>query len=239
MASSSSNNRFATLSCLNTPSGKFVLESIASGDKQTPAATGSNAIPIAPGNKKTLGSKVGTGLTSKKKPVLNTGSKKLLPNVWATLASQPGLSTPRSTSKLLPQAKSYISPSKRAMSMPLPKVAESCLVPTRDQFPTLVPCQFLRSPKDQQMNSSSSKSYSHVATKGIQTGSKQTFRSEEASLPSWNETWMMPEDWLPVLMNEKNISPTQNLSAFRATFPVNMPWSVVNEDDDVEMGQGR
>ena len=43
------------------------------------------------------------------------------------------------------------------------------------------------------------------------------FRSEEALLPSWNETWMMPEDWLPVPTNEKNISPTRNLLAFRVS----------------------
>ena len=83
------------------------------------------------------------------------------------------------------------------------------------------------------MNSGSSKSYSHVATKGIKTGSK------ESSLPSWNKTWMMPEDWLPLLENAKNISPTQNLSAFRATYPVHMPWKVVNEDDEVALGEGR
>ena len=88
------------------------------------------------------------------------------------------------------------------------------------------------------MNTGSS-SYSHIAAKNVPIGSKQTFRSEEDSLPSWNEMWTTPEDWLPVPTNEENISPTQNLSAFRATFLVNMPWSVVNEDDDVEMGQGR
>ena len=208
MASSSSNNHFTTLSAFKMPSGKFVLESVASGDKQTLAATGSNAIPIAPGNKKTLGSKVSTGLTIKKKPVLNTGLKKLPPNVWATSASRPGLSAPRPASKLSPQAKSYIPPSKRDISTPLPKAAVSHLVPTRDQFPPLVPHQFLQSQKDKEMNSGLSKSYSHIAAKGIQTGSKQTFRSEEALLPSWNETWTTPEDCLPVLMNEKNISPT-------------------------------
>ena len=89
------------------------------------------------------------------------------------------------------------------------------------------------------MSSSSSKSYSHVTTKGIKTGSKQSFRSKESSLPSWSETWTTPVDWFSVLENEKNISPTRNLSAFRATYPVHMPWQVVNEDDDVALGEGR
>ena len=209
MASSSSNNHFTALTTLTMPSGKFVLECVSSGDKN--AATSSNAIPIAPGNKKTLGSKVSTGPTFKNKLVLHTGSKKLPPNVRATLASQPGQSAPRQTSKLLPQVK--VLPSQRATALKrailslLPKVAVSCLVPTRDQVPTPVPCQFLQSPKDQKMNTGSS-SYSHVTTKNILIGSKQTYRSEEASLPSWNETWMTPEDGFPVPTNEKNISPT-------------------------------
>ena len=58
------------------------------------------------------------------------------------------------------------------------------------------------------MNSGSSNSFSHVAAKGVKTGSKQMFRSKESSLPSWSETWMMPADWFSVLENEKDISPT-------------------------------
>ena len=246
MASSSSNNRFTALSGLRTPLGKFVLESVSLGDKA--AATSSNATPVAAGNNKyaaALKSKVSAGPTLKRKPALILGSKKLSPNVWATSASRPSLSAPRQISKLSPQVKSYVPPSKRAtalkraISLLLPKAAESGPSNWRDQFPPLVPCQFLRSPQDQKMNSGSSKSFSHIATKGIKNGSKQSFRSKESSLPSWSETWTMPADWFSVPENEKNISPTQNLLAFRATFPVNMPWSVVNEDDDVEMGQGR
>ena len=161
------------------------------------------------------------------------------------MASRPRPSALRQTSKLLPQAKSYILPSKRAIALKraisslLPKAAESHLVPMRDQFPKLIPQEFLWSPQDHKMNSGSSKSYSHVAAKGIQTGSKQKFRSKESLLPSWNETWMMPEDWVFILENEKNISPIRNLSAFRATYPVQVPWKVVNEDNDVALGEGR
>ena len=50
---------------------------------------------------------------------------------------------------------------------------------------------------------------------------------------------MTPEDWLSVPENEKNISPTQNLSAFRATYLVHVAWKVVDEDDDVALGEGR
>ena len=49
----------------------------------------------------------------------------------------------------------------------------------------------------------------------------------------------MPEDWLPLLEDEKNIPPIQNLSAFRATYPVHVPWKVVDEDDGVALGEGR
>ena len=69
MASSSSNNHFATLSGLKTPSGKYVLEHVSSGDKN--AATGSNAIPVAPGNNKyaaALKSKVSTEPTLRRRP---------------------------------------------------------------------------------------------------------------------------------------------------------------------------
>ena len=172
MASSSSNNCFTALSSLKMPLGKYILERVSSGDKN--AATGSNAIPVAPGNNKyatALKSKVSTEPTLRRRPALILGTKKLLPNVQATSASRPGPSAPRPTSKLLPQAKSYIPPSKRAtalkraISLPLPKVAEAGPSNWRDQFPKLIPHEFLQSPQDHKMNSRSSKSYSHVATK--------------------------------------------------------------------------
>ena len=177
------------------PLGKFVLESVSLGDKT--AATGSNTIPVAPGNNKyaaALKSKVSAGPSLKRKPALILRSKKLLPNIQATSASHPGLSSPRQTSKLSPQVKSYILPSKRAISSLLPKVAEASPSNWRDQFPKLILHEFLQSPQDHKMNSGSSKFYSHVATKGIKMGSKQLFRSKESLLPSWNKTWTMPED---------------------------------------------
>ena len=74
---SSSNNRFATLSGLMMPLGKFVLERVSSGDKN--AATGSNAIPVAMGNNK----------------YANALKSKLPPNVQATSASHPSPSSLR------------------------------------------------------------------------------------------------------------------------------------------------
>ena len=118
MASSSFNNHFTTLSGLKMPLGKFVLECISSGDKN--AATGSNMIPVAAGNNKyaaTLKSKVSTEPTLRRRPALILGSKKLLHNVWATSVSHPGPSAPRQISKLSPQAKSYVPPSKRATAL--------------------------------------------------------------------------------------------------------------------------
>ena len=209
-STAASNNHFAALSRLKTPLGKFVLASAgSSSEKETSAATGSNAIPIQ-GNKKSFGKKVGTGLTLKRKP--NMDSLKPMP-INRVQSACPSPSAPRSTSKLLPQVKSYVPPSKRAtalkraISMPLPKVAPAGPSNWRDQFPPLVPCQFLRSAEDKKMNSGSSPSFSHVAAKGVTTGSKQTFRSKTSLLPSWSETWMTPEDWFSVPANEKNISP--------------------------------
>ena len=131
---SSNNNCFAALSGLKMPSGKYILERVSSGDKN--AATGSNAIPVAAGNNK----------------YANAPKSKLPPNVWATSASCPGPSSPWKTSKLSPQVKSYIPPSKRATALkrailsPLPKVAEASPSNWRDQFPKLILCDFLWSP---------------------------------------------------------------------------------------------
>ena len=153
MASSSSNNCFAALSGLKMPSGKFVLESVSIGDKN--AATGSNAIPVATGNNKyatALKSKVSAGPTLKRKPALILGSKKLPPNVQATSASHPSPSAPRPTSKLSPQVKTYVPPSKRATALKraisslLPKVAEASPSNWKDQFPKLILHEFLWSP---------------------------------------------------------------------------------------------
>ena len=148
-SAAASNNRFAALSGLKTPSGKFVLASAGpSGEKEAWAATGSNAIPIR-GNKKTFG-------------------KKPMPVNWAQLA-RPGQSAPRPTSKLSPQAKSYVPLSKRAIALkraistPLPKAATASPSNWKDQFPPLVPREFLRSAEDKKMNSGSSPSFSHVA----------------------------------------------------------------------------
>ena len=224
-SAAASNNRFATLSGLKTPSGKYILASASSsGEKETPAATGSNAIPIR-GNKKSFG-------------------KKPMP-VNRAQSACPGPSVSRPAPKFSPQAKSYAPPSKRATALkrailtPLPKAATSSPSNWRDQFPPLVPRQFLRSAEDKKMNSGSSPSFSHVASQGIKTGSKQSFRSKASSLPSWSETWTMPEDWFSVPANEKNVPPIRNLLAFRATYPVYVPWQVVNEDDDVALAEGK
>ena len=233
-SSAASNNCFAALSALKMPSGKFILGSAgSSGDKETPAATGSNAIPIH-GNKKTFGKKVGTGPTLKRKP--NMDSLRPMPANRAKLA-RPGPSAPRLASKLLPQAKSFIRPCnravalQRAISTPLPHPA-----PAMDQFPALIPCQFLWSTEDKKMNTSLS-SYSNVAQRGIKTGSKQSFRSEAFKNASWNETSMMSQDWFPLPSNEENISPSRNLSAFRAIYKVDIPWKVIDENDDMALGE--
>ena len=235
-SSAASNNRFAALSGLKMPSGKFVLASAGpSGNKEIPAATGSNAIPIQ-GNKKSFSKKVGTGPTLKRKP--NMDSLKPMPVNWAQSACPGSLAT-RPTNKKYYQAESLVRPSnravalKRAISTPLPRPA-----PSMDQFPRLVPRQFLKSAKDRKMNSSLS-SYSNVAQKGIKSGSKQSFRSEAFANASWNETSTTSQDWFSQPLNEENVSPSRNLSAFRAIYLVNIPWKVINEDDDMALGEAR
>ena len=108
-SSAASNNRFTALSANRKPLGKFTLSPVASnGDKEVSAATGSNAIPIH-GNKKSFGKKVGTGPTLKRKP--NMDSLKPMPINWAQSA-RPGPSALRLASKLSPQTKSFVWPSK-------------------------------------------------------------------------------------------------------------------------------
>ena len=193
------------------------------------------ALPISiHENKKSFGKKVGTGLTLKRKP--NLGSLKPMPINWAQSA-HPGPSAPRPASKLSPQVKSFVWPSnravalKRAISTPLPHPS-----PSMDQFPMLIPRQFLVSTKDKKMNTSSS-SYSNVAQKGTKNGSKQLFRSEAFVNASWNETSMTSQDWFPLPSNEENISASRNLQAFRAMYPVDIPWKVINENDDMALGE--
>ena len=85
--------------------------------------------------------------------------------------------------------------------------------------------------------STGSSSYSNVAQKGIKNGSKQLFRSEAFANASWNETSTTSQDWFPLPLNEENISQTRNLQAFRATYLVNIPWKVINENDDMALGE--
>ena len=88
------------------------------------------------------------------------------------------------------------------------------------------------------MNSGLS-SYSNVAQKGIKTRSKQSFRSEAFANASWNETSTTSQDWFSLPPNEENISPSRNLLAFRAIYKVDVPWKVINEDDDMALGEAR
>ena len=82
------------------PLGKFVLAFAgSSGKKETPAATGSNAIPIR-GNKKSFGKKVGTGPTLKRKP--NMSFLKPMPVNWAQLARPGSLAGRPTNKKILP-----------------------------------------------------------------------------------------------------------------------------------------
>ena len=64
-------------------------------------------------------------------------------------------------------------------------------------FPPLVPRHFLKSAQDLRNNAGPS-SYVSKAAKGIKPGAKISPRYMTSPLPSWCETWMKAEDWLPV-----------------------------------------
>ena len=71
-------------------------------------------------------------------------------------------------------------------------------------FPPLVPEHFLKSAQDLRNNASPS-SYVSKAAKGVKPGTKILPRHLMSTLPSWRETWMKAEDWLPVLKGQEDV----------------------------------
>ena len=71
-------------------------------------------------------------------------------------------------------------------------------------FPPLVPGHFLKSAQDLRNNAGPS-SYISKAAKGVKPGAKISPRYTMSPLPSWCETWMKAEDWLPVPKGQEDI----------------------------------
>ena len=71
-------------------------------------------------------------------------------------------------------------------------------------FPPLVPNCFLKTPQDLRTNAGPS-SFASKAAKGVKPGTKVLPRLKMSLLPSWHETWIKAEDWLPVPKGQEDI----------------------------------
>ena len=71
-------------------------------------------------------------------------------------------------------------------------------------FPPLVPNCFLKTPQDLRNNAGLS-SFASKAAKGVKPGAKISPRHKASPLPSWCETWMKAEDWLPVPKGQEDV----------------------------------
>ena len=70
-------------------------------------------------------------------------------------------------------------------------------------FPPLIPSHFLSVAEDCKMNAGPS--FPNIAAKGVKPGAKLLPRSPMSSLPSWSETWMKAEDWVPVPKGQEDL----------------------------------
>jgi hypothetical protein len=70
-------------------------------------------------------------------------------------------------------------------------------------FPPLVPSHFLKTQDDTRKNAGPS--FSSIAAKGVEPGTKISLRSPSSSLPSWSETWTKNEDWVLVPLGQEDL----------------------------------
>ena len=101
-------------------------------------------------------------------------------------------------------------------------------------FPLLVPSHFLSVAEDRRMNAGPS--FSKMAARGVKPGAKLSPRSPTSLLPSWNETWMKAEDWIPVPKGQENIFQWGLGVGFRAQYEC--PWEVIDEADEMASADG-
>jgi hypothetical protein len=102
-------------------------------------------------------------------------------------------------------------------------------------FPQLIPEHFLKNACDCRNNTGPS-SYVSKAAKGVKPGAKISPRHSTTLLPSWHETWMKAEDWLPVPKSQEDVL-WQGLGAgFRAQY--GHPLEVIVDVDEMVSSYG-
>jgi hypothetical protein len=102
-------------------------------------------------------------------------------------------------------------------------------------FPPLVPSHFLKTQDDTRKNAGPS--FSSIAAKGVKPGAKISPRSPTSLLPSWGETWMKAEDWVPVPPGQEDILRRGLGCGFRAQYSGAL-WEGICEVDEMASRDG-
>ena len=101
-------------------------------------------------------------------------------------------------------------------------------------FPPLIPRHFLKTAQD--LRNNTGPSYVSKAAKGVKPGAKILPRHKMSLLPSWHETWMKAEDWLPVLKGQEDVLRRGLGAGFRAHY--GYPLEVVVDIDEMASSHG-
>ena len=101
-------------------------------------------------------------------------------------------------------------------------------------FPPLVPGHFLKSA--QPLRNNAGPSYVSKAAKGVKPGAKISPRYKTSPLPSWRETWMKAEDWLPVPKGQEYVLRQGLGTGFRTQY--GHPLEVIIDVDEKASSHG-
>ena len=102
-------------------------------------------------------------------------------------------------------------------------------------FPLLIPRHFLQNAQDLR-NSAGLSSYVSKGAKGVKPGAKISPRHSMSLLPSWHETWMKAEDWLPVLKSQEDILWWRLGAGFHAHY--GYPLEIIVDVDEMASSHG-
>jgi hypothetical protein len=102
-------------------------------------------------------------------------------------------------------------------------------------FPPLIPSHFLKTQDDARKNAGPS--FSSIAAKGVKPGAKISPRSPSSLLPSWGETWMKAEDWVPVPPGQEDLLRRGLGCGFHAQYSGAL-WEGICEVDEMASGDG-